>query len=112
MEKMIKKQEQNQTIIKGLIPLGREQAISLNELAKSAGMSKRGVRTLIKLLRLDGVPICSSSVIPFTGYYLPVSEAELDEYLRETKGRANELKKIASSVEMGYLHSRFIGEIR
>lgn len=62
-----------------LIPVGREYALSMSELALIAGIDKREVRQLVHKARASGFPICSTCE-KNSGYYIPLDYAEARIY--------------------------------
>ena len=67
-----------------LIPEGKANARSMNELAALAGMNERTFRKAVELHRLDGAIICSSC----GGYYTPANVDELREFYKAFHRRA------------------------
>lgn len=67
-----------------LLPVGKEHAISMKNLAKEVGTTERNLRKLILQERKSELLILSSS----SGYFLPGSEEEIDDFIRVTKKAA------------------------
>lgn len=64
------------------IPLGRNHAISMNELAMRMGVSQRTARKLVFEARNNGAVICSTcSGDKSAGYYRPISVDEARPYI-------------------------------
>lgn len=64
---------------------GRACAIKAHDIGLKIGVSLREVNDLIRELRKEGKLIGSAKEQPY-GYYLPVSEQEVDNYLHSFKG--------------------------
>lgn len=69
------------------IPDGKDNAISMKDLAVMLGTSKRGVRSLVLAAREHGEPICSTSEGDKGGYYMPLDREEAVAYLRQQTAR-------------------------
>lgn len=65
-----------------IIPQGKENAVSGAYLSDLLGVSNRLFREQIEKLRNDGTLIASSSTGK-KGYYIPVSEYEKEEFLKQ-----------------------------
>jgi hypothetical protein len=72
---------------------GRERGISANQLAFILLVSPRRLRRLISLARVQGIAICGT---PSTGYYMPVTDDELDDACNFLKHRAMHSLKLMS----------------
>ena len=68
------------------IPLGRENALPMSELALLAGVDKRTARRLVHRARTSGYPICSTCD-ERSGYYIPLDYAEARIYYRQQLAR-------------------------
>ena len=68
---------------------GLENAISVADMSKALGLGERGHRETraIKRAVCDSGVAVGSSVGKISGYYLPVSEAEIEATLRQYCGR-------------------------
>jgi len=71
-----------------MIPVGRDHAITRQQLCTLTGKSDRKVRDDIAWLRRKTV-ICSSS--SGKGYYRPSSRADIEGFINETTARAENL---------------------
>ncbi len=69
------------------IPVGRENAISNDDLAIEKGTDKRNARRLVFQARVNGEPICSVCNGGKCGYYMPRNIEEAKVYLRQQKAR-------------------------
>ncbi len=73
-------------VIAGLLPIGKENAVSTNELVNLLGCkSARELQERIALERNAGAVICSSTT---GGYYLPANHAEMAEFCKTLENRA------------------------
>lgn len=70
----------------------------------------RALRTLITIMREEGVAICSVSSMSVGGYYLAAGGSELVDYLRKTERRAllilmrnSKIKKVSLPDYLGQL---------
>ena len=70
--------------ITGFIPSGRENAISMHDLANAVGTNTRTVRQMVHKARVDGEMICSSKSKP-NGYYYPADVQEALAWYRMTR---------------------------
>ncbi|MFH2011700.1 MAG: hypothetical protein ABIJ37_03195 [Pseudomonadota bacterium] len=76
--------------------IGREKAIDMGDLYSQVFgkdysnkiSDTRGLRSVITLLRKDGVPICSTTSKNGGGYYLAGAGSELEDYLSRIRRRA------------------------
>ena len=75
---------------------GRERGISARDLARVAGVTERGLRTLIGQLREEGIAICAT---PETGYFLAVAPDELQESCKFLHDRAMRSLLLASRMQ-------------
>ena len=82
--------------IAGLLPVGKENAISTDDLVNLTGCSSaRELQQYIAQERKAGAVICSSTT---GGYYLPANKMEIAEFRRSLKNRAeNTLVAIESA---------------
>lgn len=72
--------------IASLLPIGKENAISTEELVKLTGVSSaRELQQYIAEERRAGAVICSSTT---GGYFLPENRSEIAEFHRSLKNRA------------------------
>ena len=83
-------------VIAGLLPRGKENAISTEDLVNLTGCSSaRELQQYIAQERKAGAVICSSTI---GGYFLPESRREIEEFCRSLKNRAeNTLVAIESA---------------
>lgn len=73
--------------IMDFIPVGRDNAISMTELALFLHKDKRVIRAFILSARRKGAPICSVCGGGRCGYFLPSSIDEARIYIREQSAR-------------------------
>ena len=66
-----------------LIPKGKENAIHGEELAAKMGISERGLRASVDMLRKSGTCIIADK----SGYYRPGNTKELDAYIKRNSMR-------------------------
>lgn len=85
--------------IAGLLPTGKENAISTKDLLKLTGCKTvRELQAEISNERRSGAVICSGSS---SGYWLPANENELREFISTTISRArNTFKATRSAREL------------
>ena len=74
-----------------LIPYGKDNAITREQLVQSTGLSDRAVRREIERLRESGEVILSSS--QHKGYWQSDDEMEIDAYRNELKARERSLAR-------------------
>lgn len=79
------------------IPHGRSNAITAEQLGKRLSIPPRKVTLRVQAYRLRGAPICASNTEPY-GYFMAESPAELGQYVRSLKGRANEVAATLNSL--------------
>lgn len=66
---------------------GRENALSMADLALILNVKKRTVRTMILTARISGSPICSTCQGNRRGYFMPRNADEARIYLHEQTSR-------------------------
>lgn len=81
------------------IPVGLENAVSLNDLEGRTNRDKRTIRKLVYNARLNGELICSTCNGLRGGYYIPATPDEALPYLREQTARLRSLKNSLKVVE-------------
>ena len=82
------------------VPFGKNNAISMTELAIRMGCSKRVARSAVFSARRKGAVICSTcSGDSFDGYYFPASVEEALPYVRLQESRIASAKIALRSVE-------------
>lgn len=74
---------------------GQAQGIHAEELAAKCGMTKRQVRKAVEAMREEGMAICAK---PETGYFVAVTEDELDLSCKFLRSRA--LKSLRQEARM------------
>ena len=82
-----------------LIPTGRENAVSMKDLAALMNISERGLRLLVQQAREQGAAICSDWDNN-GGYYMPADEYEAMSYLRQQKARIHSARAALNGVIM------------
>ena len=83
-----------------LIPVGKKNSITRDELVGATGMSDREVRREIGRLRNKGTPICAT--IHGNGYFLAESEEEFKQAIREYTAYARSIFKTAAQMKKGF----------
>ena len=68
------------------IGVGRENAVTREQLRIRTGLSDRKIRNLIESARLQGAPIINNQ--DGEGYYIATNQEELDRYIRQERSRA------------------------
>lgn len=82
------------------IPVGKQNAISMSELAKRMGCSDRAARAAVFAARRKGAVICSTcSGNSFDGYFFPASIEEALPYIKLQKSRISSAKIAIHSAE-------------
>lgn len=82
------------------IPIGKENAISMSELAIRRGVCKRTARKMVFEERCSGAVICSTcSGDGFDGYYRPASIEEASPFIQMQKNRIRSAKLAMKSAE-------------
>lgn len=99
------------TKITDFIPVGRENAISMDGLGLVSGERERNVRRLVNRARVNGEPICSACKGGKTGYYYPRNVNEALEYVRLQNARIKSAHAALRSVK-NYIRNGgvYIGE--
>lgn len=82
-----------------LIPYGRENAISMEQLAILLNVDKRTTRSMIFNARARGAVICSECDYGISGYFRPTSPDEAIPYVKMQKSRIKSAKKALRSAE-------------
>lgn len=77
---------------------GQAKAVTRERLMKVTMLSDRSVRNTIQALRKKGYAIASSS--HSTGYYIPSTDAELEQMLKETQSRIKQLAILEKNITM------------
>lgn len=85
---------------------GRDKGVSADQLAWTLAISPRRLRRLISAARAQGIAICGT---PGAGYYMPVTDDELDEACDFLKHRAlhslrlmSVMRKVAMPTLLGH----------
>lgn len=85
-------------LIQGLLPIGRENAITTEELVKLSGCgSARELQQRIAREREQGAIICSGSG---RGYWIPKNRQEIQDFVKTMDARALNTLKSARSAKM------------
>lgn len=82
--------------IERLLSPGAENALPLRHLVKLTGLPARQVRQLIQAERLQGAPILADNQ---SGYFLPGSQRDVDNFVRSMYHRAGEITQAADAVK-------------
>ncbi|MGF6991438.1 hypothetical protein M2150_002713 [Lachnospiraceae bacterium PM6-15] len=72
-------------VIEPLLPLGKENAISSEELTKIFNCTDRELRAIVSRERKSGAIICSATT---GGYFKPKTKEELQAFYKGLKGQA------------------------
>ena len=83
--------------VERLLSRGAENAIPLQHLVKLTGQPARQVRQQIQVERLRGAPILADNQ---NGYFLPSSQADVDNFVRSMLHRAYEIARVANTVRL------------
>jgi biotin operon repressor len=76
------------------IPRTHSKAVHLAALSSELAISESQVKAIVKILRLQGIPVLSDS----KGYWIAESEEERNEFTEQMKKQALSRLKIASEV--------------
>lgn len=80
-----------------IIPKGRKNAVTTEELKARTGFDVRTIRQHIANARLKGTVICSSLKSEGGGYFIPESPKEALEYVRTEQNRIDSAGKALES---------------
>lgn len=80
--------------IYNLIPTGQENAIHLDNIAKSLGVSPRYAKKLVRDARMEGLAICSGDC----GYWIASNEEEQELFIKRLRKQGYERLKTAKAV--------------
>lgn len=90
----------NPFTILDFIPFGKENAISMEELAIRMNTDKRTVRKRVFTARVKGAKICSTCEgEPTAGYYRPISAAEAIPYVKMQRSRIQSAQAALKPIE-------------
>lgn len=78
-----------------LLELGEENARTAKELAKAQNMDIRDVMQAVRVERLAGQPICSTS----KGYFIADCKQDLDATISRLYKQARETRRVAESMK-------------
>mgnify|MGYP004492337149 CR=1 FL=1 len=90
-----------------LLPVGRENALTLRELVALTGEDERTVRRRIHAERKGGKLILSDNQ---NGYFLPEDPSDVQRFIRSMNGRAREVAAISCAAEIAL--SEMTGQAR
>lgn len=82
------------------IPFGKGNAISREMLVELTGMTDRGIRKAIQVLREDGEIILSSS--HGKGYWRSSDTSEIAQYIRENDSRCRKMNRTNRKIKEKY----------
>lgn len=86
--------------ILSFIPFGKENAISMEELAIRMNTDKRTVRKRVFTARVKGSKICSTCERESTaGYYRPISAADAIPYVKMQRSRIQSAQAALKPIE-------------
>ena len=83
--------------IEQLLSNGAENAVTLQHLVTLTELPARQVRQLIQAERLRGAQILADNQ---NGYFLPNSQADVDNFVRSMLHRAHEIARVANTVRL------------
>lgn len=83
--------------VERLLSRGAGNAIPLQHLVELTGQPARQVRQQIQAERLRGAPILADNQ---NGYFLPSSQADVDNFVRSMLHRAYEIARVANTVRL------------
>ena len=83
--------------IERLFSHGAENAVPLQHLVTLTELPARQVRKMIQLERLRGAQILADNQ---NGYFLPNSQADVDNFVRSMLHRAHEIARVANTVRL------------
>ena len=86
-------------MITDFIPIGRENAISMADLANCLGVTERTVRKHIEAERRNGKVICSSTDEGVSGYFLPADIDEVREFVKLSEKRIRTARQCTRSAK-------------
>ncbi|MBR3422816.1 MAG: hypothetical protein IKG98_12275 [Ruminococcus sp.] len=92
----------NKSMLLEMIPYGKENAISMEQLAILLNEKERNVRAMIYAERLKGAVICSAcsrNGDEKTGYYRPICPEEAKAYVDMQKSRIKSARQALKSAE-------------
>lgn len=81
------------------LPTSKENAVTRDVLATRIGCNPRQITIAIRLERLDGKPIGSTSQGGSMGYWIMTKEEERQEVVRSLKHRIREQEKTLRALE-------------
>ena len=94
------KQGKQRSILEAILPIGKENCLTAQQLAEILGVSDTRVITRdIARLRQMRVPVCAACSNEYSGYYIAASPDELAAYLYSLNKRRREINKSYSSLE-------------
>jgi len=80
-------------LIREILPCGKENAVSGNELVNILGLKDLRMLTQIIELEREVAPICASNDPLRPGYYLPASSSELESYIKAFDRRMSNMAR-------------------
>lgn len=86
-------------IVVDFLPTGRENAISMADLANCLGVTERTVRKHIEAERRNGKVICSSTDEGVSGYFLPADIDEVREFVKLSEKRIRTARQCTRSAK-------------
>jgi hypothetical protein len=86
-------------VIREILPVGQENAISCARLAEILDMDLREVTRQVERERKSGAPICATTTGENRGYYLADGPGELALYCKSLDRRLLSIKKTRSAIE-------------
>ena len=82
-----------------ILPTGKENAVSMRDLANCLGVTERTVRKHIEIERRSGSIICRSLDEGVSGYFLPANIEEVREFVKLSEKRINTARQCTRSAK-------------
>lgn len=94
------------------VPVGKDHAISTDELAALFGTTRRGVQRKVQAARASGLTICSKTD-GAGGYFRPGTAAELEHFVAAMESRRREIEAstIAAREELARMQAAESGQV-
>lgn len=89
--------------ISEMLAEGKENAVTAKHLSDVLGKPVRTITAMIEAERKQGVPICASCDTDNAGYYLPIDDRELREYVSSFDRRITEMTETRNAVASSLL---------
>lgn len=76
-----------------MLSVGKRNACTARELARTLGVDPRKVSSLVELERRQGKPICATCDTSGPGYFIPENREEMQWFCETLQHRAKEIQK-------------------